>query len=101
MRIARLVPVLAILALLFVLDSQPASSDGEITASGPPVEMAEVITVDLDKPKATVRKTDGVKIQGEIGGLEPGKRYIVRVQVYEDGGTAYSAPKFLSFEVEG
>jgi hypothetical protein len=55
----------------------------------------------LDTPKDVVKKTDNVKIKGEIGGLTPGKSYIIRIQVYEDGGSAYSAPCFKSFTVEG
>ena len=65
-----------------------------------PSNTAETITVTLDKPKAEVRQNDGVKVSGEIDGLEYGKKYIIRIQVYEDGGSAYSAPHFKSFAVK-
>ena len=61
---------------------------------------AESIYVYIDKPKDFVKKTDNLKIQGDIDGLEAGKSYIIRVQVFEDGGTNYSAPVLHSFTVE-
>ena len=60
----------------------------------------ETITVSLDKQKEVVKKTDGVKFRGEIDGLESDKSYIIRIQIYEDGGAAYSAPLLQSFTVE-
>ena len=65
-----------------------------------PSNTAQTITVTLDKPKAEVRQNDGVKVSGEIDGLEYGKKYIIRIQVYEDGGSGYSAPHFKSFTVK-
>ena len=61
---------------------------------------AMTITVSLDKPTDEVNKTDNVKIKGYIDGLEAGKTYIIRVQVFEDGGPNYSAPLLKSFSVE-
>ena len=58
-----------------------------------------VITVNLDKPGDTVKKTDDIKIKGDIDGLVVGKSYIIRIQVYEDGGANYSAPFFANFTV--
>jgi len=60
---------------------------------------AESIDVWLEKPKDVTNKTDGVKIKGYIDGLEEGVKYIIRIQVYEDGGSAYSPPFFKSFSV--
>ena len=65
-----------------------------------PSPTSDTIAVYLDKPKEVVKKTDGVKFRGEIDGLESGKSYIIRIQVFEDGGTAYSAPLLESFTVE-
>jgi len=58
------------------------------------------IFVYLDKPHDFVKKTDDVKFKGDIDGLEAGKKYIIRVQVYEDGGMNYSAPLLKAFTVE-
>jgi len=62
--------------------------------------MADPIVVSLTKPKDVVKKTDNLKVQGNIDGLEAGKTYIIRVQVFEDGATNYSAPLLQSFTVE-
>ena len=58
------------------------------------------LSVYLDKPDNIVKKTDKLKLIGYIGGLEAGKSYIMRVQVFEDGGASYSPPAFHSFTVE-
>ncbi len=60
---------------------------------------AEIITVWLDKLDENVKKTDGVKFKGTIDGLQEGNKYIIRIQVFEDGGTDYSAPLLKSFTV--
>ena len=65
-----------------------------------PSNTAQTLTVTLDKPKAEVRQINGVKVSGKIDGLQYGKRYIIRIQVYEDGGSGYSAPHFKSFDVK-
>jgi deoxyinosine 3'endonuclease (endonuclease V) len=60
---------------------------------------AAVITVKMEKPKDTVQKTSDVKIRSKVSGLVRGKKYIIRIQVFEDGGTDYSNPVYKSFKV--
>ena len=58
------------------------------------------LSVCLDKPDNIVKKTDKLKLMGYIDGLEAGKSYTMRIQVFEDGSTNFSPPLLHSFTVE-
>ena len=64
------------------------------------VPAPEVIFITLEKPVDLIHKTDNVKLKGDMDGLVEGKSYILRCQVFENGGTDYSAPLFQYFAVE-
>lgn len=105
MRTGLILSVAAFLLFLSACDGEPTSpaSSDEIqpvfSMDGEVLLEAVTLSVSLDKPRDVVKKTDNLKLQGDISGLVPGKTYIVRVQVFEDGGSTYSPPLLRSFQV--
>jgi hypothetical protein len=63
------------------------------------INLSAKFNVFLDKPKEVIKNKDKVKLEGYIGGLEKGKKYIIFIQVFEDGGIAKSAPLYKKFTV--
>lgn len=105
MRTGLFLSVAAFLVCLPACDGEPTSpaSSDEIQPVFTMEEevVLEVVTLSvlLDKPRDVVKKTDNLKLQGDISGLEAGKSYIVRVQVFENGSTAHSPPLLRYFQV--